>query len=98
MSVGVHSSTLVKHPTRVSAIRSMEMNSDERHRRIAEAAYFRAEQRGFRIGAELEDWLEAERVIDAFLARFHCETSNEAAESRDGSRNGEEEAIAPPST
>jgi hypothetical protein len=76
----------------------MEMNSDERHRRIAEAAYFRAEQHGFRIGAELDDWLEAEREIDASLTRLHGEDSNEAPESGSGSRNDEEEAIAPPST
>lgn len=30
---------------------------------IAERAYFKAEQRGFVPGAELEDWLEAEREL-----------------------------------
>ena len=35
--------------------------------RIAEAAYFRAQQRGFAPGFELEDWLGAEREIDALL-------------------------------
>jgi hypothetical protein len=37
----------------------------ERHRRICELAYRRAEQRGFAAGNELEDWLEAEREVDA---------------------------------
>lgn len=36
-----------------------------RHERIAVAAYRRAEQRGFEAGAELDDWLQAEREIDA---------------------------------
>jgi hypothetical protein len=37
----------------------------ERHRRISELAYRRAEQRGFAPGGETEDWLEAEREVDA---------------------------------
>jgi hypothetical protein len=39
--------------------------ADERRRRIAEAAYYRAEQRGFSAGYEDEDWLMAEKDIDA---------------------------------
>jgi len=34
---------------------------DDRHLRIAVAAYLRAERRGFAPGAELEDWLAAEK-------------------------------------
>lgn len=34
--------------------------SDIRHRRISEAAYYRAERRGFAAGYENTDWLEAE--------------------------------------
>lgn len=34
---------------------------------IAEAAYFRALQRGFLDGYELADWLDAEKEIDARL-------------------------------
>jgi hypothetical protein len=37
----------------------------ERHRRICDLAYTRAEQRGFAPGGELDDWLEAEREVDA---------------------------------
>jgi hypothetical protein len=37
----------------------------ERHRRISDLAYRRAEQRGFAPGDEVEDWLEAEREVDA---------------------------------
>lgn len=32
---------------------------------IAEAAYYRAEKRGFAPGLEFEDWLAAEKDIDA---------------------------------
>ena len=35
---------------------------------IAEAAFLRAERRGFAPGAEVEDWLAAEREIDALLS------------------------------
>jgi hypothetical protein len=40
----------------------------QRHGQIAEAAYFLAEARGFAPGLELDDWLEAERAVDARLA------------------------------
>jgi hypothetical protein len=36
----------------------------ERYHGVAEAAYFRAEQRGFQPGNELQDWLDAEAEID----------------------------------
>ena len=39
--------------------------SDDRRRRIAEAAYYRAQKRGFEGGGEADDWLEAEKEIDA---------------------------------
>jgi hypothetical protein len=34
---------------------------------IREAAYFKAEKRGFAPGHELDDWLEAEEEIDKKL-------------------------------
>jgi len=37
---------------------------DERQAMIAEAAYFRAEHRGFQAGHEMEDWLAAEQDIE----------------------------------
>ena len=36
----------------------------ERHRIIAEEAYFIAQRRGFVPGHELSDWLEAEREVN----------------------------------
>jgi Protein of unknown function (DUF2934) len=41
--------------------------SDPRHTAIADAAYFRAEHRGFILAHELEDWLAAEKEIDMRL-------------------------------
>ncbi|MEO8443756.1 MAG: DUF2934 domain-containing protein [Gammaproteobacteria bacterium] len=41
---------------------------EDRYRMIAEAAYFRAEQRGFVAGSELGDWLAAEIEVDDLLA------------------------------
>lgn len=38
--------------------------TEARHRRISEAAYYRAERRGFEPGGEHDDWLEAERELD----------------------------------
>lgn len=42
--------------------------SERRRRMIAEAAYFRAERRGFEAGCELEDWLAAEAEVDRLPA------------------------------
>ncbi len=43
------------------------VTADVRRVMIAEAAYFIAERRGFGVGRELEDWLLAERQVDATL-------------------------------
>ncbi len=37
---------------------------------IAEAAYFRAEQRGFAPGNEMSDWLQAEVDVESVLRKF----------------------------
>lgn len=44
------------------------LTEDERRRMVAEAAYYRAQRRGFAAGGEVEDWLAAEREINALLA------------------------------
>jgi hypothetical protein len=41
-----------------------------RERRIREAAYLRAERRGFAPGHELEDWLDAEEEVDRASRRL----------------------------
>jgi len=43
------------------------VSAEERQRLIAEAAYFRAQQRGFSGGDPLDDWLAAERQINQAL-------------------------------
>ena len=40
-----------------------ELSADETQKRIAEAAYYRAQQRGFSPGYEVEDWLAAEAQV-----------------------------------
>jgi hypothetical protein len=47
------------------------VSDDVRRAMIAEAAYLRAEQRGFASGYEVEDWLLAEREVDALLSAHH---------------------------
>lgn len=44
-----------------------EVDVDIRRAMVAEAAYFRAEKRGFDRGGELDDWLEAEREVSRIL-------------------------------
>ena len=44
-----------------------QLSAEARHALIAEAAYLRAERRGFTPGGETEDWLAAEAEVDALL-------------------------------
>ena len=41
---------------------------EQRQRMIAEAAYYRSQQRGFQRGDPQQDWLAAEAEIDQMLA------------------------------
>lgn len=43
------------------------IDAEARRMMIAQAAYFRAEKRGFAAGFALDDWLEAEREIARML-------------------------------
>lgn len=45
----------------------VRITPEERKRMIAEAAYYRAERRGFATGAEMEDWVQAETEIDRLI-------------------------------
>ena len=42
---------------------TIKAESEERHRRISDAAYYRSQRRGFAPGYEEEDWLEAEKDL-----------------------------------
>lgn len=44
-----------------------QITPEERNRMIAEAAYYRAERRGFATGGEMEDWVRAETEIDRLI-------------------------------
>ena len=44
------------------------LRPESREARIAEAAYWRAERRGFVAGQELDDWLAAEKEVDDDIA------------------------------
>ncbi len=58
------------------------ISDEQRRRMIEEAAYFRAERRGFSGGATLHDWLEAEIEIDAQLREQAHETLLATLEER----------------
>ncbi len=47
---------------------AMNVTPQVRRQMIAEAAYFRAEARGFAPGHELEDWLAAEQEVDLIIS------------------------------
>jgi hypothetical protein len=55
---------------RVSTANKSEraVTTEERVSMVAEAAYYKAEHRGFSDGNPEHDWWEAEREIDAMLA------------------------------
>jgi len=54
-------------PREAIASGNSNVTPDERHRMIAEAAYHRAEKRGFVNGDPVQDWLEAEAQIESEL-------------------------------
>ena len=46
---------------------SQTVDPERKCKMIAEAAYYRAQKRGFTPGGELQDWLEAESEVTALL-------------------------------
>lgn len=54
---------------RLSATSDASSMPMHQYRMIAEAAYFKAAQRNFGGGRELDDWLEAEAEIARFLSK-----------------------------
>ncbi len=55
--------------TPAAAAPASAVRPEERHRRIAEAAYFIALKKGFGRSDPAHDWAEAEKEVDAQLAR-----------------------------
>jgi hypothetical protein len=54
---------------------------EERRRKVAEAAYYRAERRGFAPGSEATDWFEAENEIGRWLGSIDVEALNSCLRS-----------------
>lgn len=55
------------HTARGKSPQRAAVSADDRRAMIAEAAYLRAERRGFTPGHETEDWLAAEVEVDVLL-------------------------------
>ena len=53
-----------KKTATIGKTRRTSLSADKRRRLVAEAAYLKAERRGFESGDPIEDWLEAEKEID----------------------------------
>ena len=56
-------------PIAVSSRGSLLIPASLRHDMIRDAAYFRAQTRGFVPGNEIEDWLAAEQDVEELIAR-----------------------------
>lgn len=54
-------------PPQAGAAPSQTVTPEERWRMVAEAAYLRAEKRGFSGGNPTDDWLAAEAEVDRIL-------------------------------
>jgi hypothetical protein len=57
--------------TKAKAPQRAAVSAEDRRAMIAQAAYLRAERRGFAPGQEAEDWLAAEVEVDALLKLGH---------------------------
>lgn len=68
MTTKTQKSTKIERNTSVTKETLPEQSDNiDRNLMIAEAAYYRAEQRGFTPEQETEDWLEAEKQIEEML-------------------------------
>jgi hypothetical protein len=56
------------------------LESITRHQWISEAAYYKAEARGFEPGRELDDWLEAEKEFSEWLVSLYISSLEEDGE------------------
>lgn len=58
-----------------------KVSREQRLQMIAEAAYFRAEERGFHGGDPAADWIEAEADVDARIGQTENEHLRERLET-----------------
>jgi hypothetical protein len=59
-------------PVTVSSRGGLLIPASLRHDMIRDAAYFRAQARGFVPGKEIEDWLAAEQDVEDLIARLRA--------------------------
>ena len=64
-----HPIFLMKGVVPMDTVKNSSVTPEQRYKMIAEAAYFRAEKRGFTGGNVANDWLDAEAEIDRILAQ-----------------------------
>lgn len=67
----VKTSAVKKAPTSTTArprTAKVKVTPEQRHFMIAEAAYYRAERRGFEGGYEWQDWMDAEAEIERMIS------------------------------
>lgn len=62
--------------TKKGKVAMITISADQRLGMIAEAAYFKAEKRGFCGGNPTDDWLTAESEVDALLANNPAQQAN----------------------
>ncbi len=53
----------VKRPSQAAPDTPAKLSPEEVYRLIQESAYFKAKERGFAPGGEVEDWIEAEAEV-----------------------------------
>ncbi len=70
---------MTKSGSKIKASKSTGRKAAERERMIAEAAYFRAERRGFSGGDSVTDWLAAEKEVDHRLRQPAAEPCTKRA-------------------
>jgi len=70
---GEKSVNLQSSPSPHKAGKGPDNRCDDVAKRIAEAAYYKAEARGFEPGFEVDDWLNAERELSTDIELLHKE-------------------------
>jgi hypothetical protein len=64
---GARATALEEKPVSLSGL--VDVTPEQRLAMIREAAYYKAEKRGFSAGNDAQDWADAEREIDELLAK-----------------------------
>jgi hypothetical protein len=65
----VSTNKVTKKKVAATASKGTVISPRERYEMVATMAYYRAEQRNFEPGHDVQDWLDCERIIDEMLAK-----------------------------